>query len=269
MYTLAMRSARFKSFIAILFVLTACFTLQNSVLAQSSSLGVSRYYKVDGEVFDGDLIGIYEGKYQKTIFRYQPNVVGVYVENPTLEFRPEDTTDMKAVLSTGEAYVNVSSINGPIRVNEYVTTSEIPGVGMLATVKGPVIGTALEDFDESDPNKIGRIRVTLYIQDTGSSALAIGGEGGVNLLDVFSASKLALYQSPSDSFKYIVAAVVVMISFVFGFITFRKVAVKGVEAIGRNPLASRVIGIGILLNLIITVSIIIAGLILAYFIVTL
>ncbi len=260
---------QFISFILLIFFFLFTAFLPNIVDAQNFSLGVSTYYPVEGDINDGDIVANVDGKFVRTAFPYQPNLVGIYIEKPSIEFKPANTEGMKAILSTGEALVNVSTKNGPIKRNDFLTSSEIPGVAMLSTAKGYVIGNALEDYSESDPNKIGKIRVSIFVQDTNSSALTIGSEGGVNLLDIFSASKLALYQSPSESFKYIVAATVVIISFIFGFITFRKVAVKGVEAIGRNPLASKVIGVGILLNLIITVSIIIAGLVLAYFIVTL
>lgn len=257
---------RFK--LAILLVLFALIFPSIS-FAQNFSLGVSSYYPIEGELNDGDIIVANEGKYERSSIKYQAGIVGIYIEKPSLELKPENTEGMRPVLSSGEAYMNVTTSNGPIKRNSYLTSSDIPGVAMLSSAKGNVVGNALEDYTESDPNKIGKIKVSIYVQDTNSSALAIGDEGGINLLDIFSASKLALYESPSESFKYIVAATVVIISFIFGFITFRKVAVKGVEAIGRNPLASKVIGVGILLNLIITVSIIIAGLVLAYFIVTL
>jgi hypothetical protein len=271
-YTLIMSARTLPQFKSLILLFLGIFLFSLSAptfsLAQFS-LGVSTYYPIQGDVNDGDIIVIKDGTYEKAMSKYQPGIVGVYIEKPSLEFKPENTEGMKPVLSTGESYVNVSTTNGAIRRNDFLTSSDIPGVAMLSTAKGYVVGNALEDYNESDPTKIGKIRVSIFVQDTNSSALTLGGKEGINILDIFSASKLALYESPSDSFKYIVAATVVVISFIFGFITFRKVAVKGVEAIGRNPLASKVIGVGILLNLIITVSIIIAGLVLAYFIVTL
>lgn len=256
-------SAIFFSILLILFSISTAF-------AQSFPLGVSTYYPVEVEVNDGDIIAQVEGKFVKSTLQYQPAVIGIYVSNPSLEFRPEQLGENdKAIISSGEAYVNVTSKNGEIKRNDFLTSSDISGVAMLAPAKGHVIGTALEDYTATDTERVGKIRVNVFIQDNRASNLSLTETEGINILDIFSASKLALYQSPSESFKYIVAAVVVIISFIFGFLTFRKVAVKGVEAIGRNPLASKVIGLGILLNLVITVSIIIAGLVLAYFIITL
>jgi hypothetical protein len=264
-------SFRFSLFhkIFVAAILISFFLAVRPVDAQTFSLGISKYYPIDGDVSEGDIIVVYDGKYQKTMLKYQPNIIGIYVENPAFEVRPTDKTGQKPVISSGEIYVNATTSNGVIKRSDYLTSSDVPGVAMLADKRGPVIGTALEDYTESDTSKVGKIKVNVYIQDTSVGAFLPDIDTSVNFFDIFSASKLALYESPSDSFKYIVAATVVIISFIFGFITFRKVAVKGVEAIGRNPLASKAIGVGILLNLLITVSIIIAGLVLAYFVVTL
>ena len=81
-----------------------------------------------------------------------------------------------------------------------------------------------------------------------------------NLLDIFKLSSLATYEQPLTVFKYFISALVVFASFFFGFFVFGKVAGKGVEALGRNPLASKMITLGIIFNVIITVSIILSGL---------
>jgi len=53
-----------------------------------------------------------------------------------------------------------------------------------------------------------------------------------------------------------------------GFVAFGRVAGRGVEALGRNPLAARVIQLGIFLNVFITVAIIAAGILVAILILT-
>ena len=44
---------------------------------------------------------------------------------------------------SGRVPVKVSTKNGDIRPGDYITTSDIPGVGMRATRAGHVIGKAL------------------------------------------------------------------------------------------------------------------------------
>jgi F0F1-type ATP synthase membrane subunit c/vacuolar-type H+-ATPase subunit K len=72
--------------------------------------------------------------------------------------------------------------------------------------------------------------------------------------------------SPSPIFKYIVAAFVVLGSFVLGFLSFGRTAAKGVEALGRNPSASKIIHLGIIFNVGIVVVIVLAGLTVAFMI---
>ncbi|MBM3120288.1 MAG: hypothetical protein FJ006_12235, partial [Chloroflexi bacterium] len=55
------------------------------------------------------------------------------------------TSLSKANLSEQE--IIVSDLNGPIKIGDPITSSEIPGVGMKSTRAGPIVGKALEPFD--------------------------------------------------------------------------------------------------------------------------
>jgi hypothetical protein len=83
------------------------------------------------------------------------------------------------------------------------------------------------------------------------------------LLDVFNLSRIATYEEPIKVFKYVVAGTLVVLSFLMSFFLFARTANKGIEALGRNPLASRTIQIGILLNVTIAISIVAAGIFIA------
>jgi F0F1-type ATP synthase membrane subunit c/vacuolar-type H+-ATPase subunit K len=56
---------------------------------------------------------------------------------------------------------------------------------------------------------------------------------------------------------------------VLGYFSFGRAAAKGVEALGRNPSASRVIHMGIIFNVAIVVAIALAGLGVAFLIIRL
>ena len=62
------------------------------------------------------------------------------------------------------------------------------------------------------------------------------------------------------------AAAVVLASFILAFMTFGRTAAKGVEALGRNPSASRIIHLGIIFNVSIVIVIVLAGLTVAFLI---
>jgi hypothetical protein len=69
--------------------------------------------------------------------------------------------------------------------------------------------------------------------------------------------------SPLDSLRYLLAFIIAIISFALGFIYFGRVVRTGVEAIGRNPLASRIIQATIFVNILITIVIVLTGLAIA------
>jgi len=59
---------------------------------------------------------------------------------------------------------------------------------------------------------------------------------------------------------------IVLISFTIGFVYFGRVTTRGVEALGRNPLASRTIQLNLALNLAFMIVIILVGLGIGYLI---
>ena len=80
----------------------------------------------------------------------------------------------------GRVPVKVSSKNGIIYIGDYLTASDIPGVAVRAITAGPVIGTAMEDYTESDPTQVGKI--TMFIKNTyiPVAPLSIAADGNLN-----------------------------------------------------------------------------------------
>jgi hypothetical protein len=77
-------------------------------------------------------------------------------------------------------------------------------------------------------------------------------------------SALAAYDEPLKVFKYVISSIIIIASFAFGFIIFSRVINTGIEALGRNPLAGRMIQLSILFNVILVIIIIMSGLGLVY-----
>ena len=71
---------------------------------------------------------------------------------------------------------------------------------------------------------------------------------------------------PLESLRYLLAFLIVIIAFSVGLIYFGRVAKSGVEAVGRNPLARRMIEISVILHVALTIAIILIGLAIAYLI---
>jgi hypothetical protein len=234
--------------------------------AQSiSSIGIANYQVISAEkVEDGDII-VSTGKgYFLSTDQYDPRVSGVITVSPAISLRSTKEKNAHPVVNTGTVNVKVSGINGNVKRGDYITTSSVPGTGMKADKTGYVIGTAQHDQKFSDKKDIQLVTVALNFH-----FLQLGSPVSSSLLDVFSLSRIAAYEQPLRVFQYVVASIILLASFVFGFMIFAKVVNTGVEALGRNPLAGRMIQLSILFNVVLIIVIIMTGVSLAYIVIRL
>lgn len=226
------------------------------------TLGLANMVLVkDPNVQDGAILSSSDKGAVLSTAPYDPQVLGVVARDAGIIVSNNDSGNTVPVISDGSVYVLVSTQQGPIRKDDILTTSTIPGVGVKALKSGYVLGYALEDYTNPDPKKIGKIAVNLSLHYYNSKPTLAG-----TLTDILKIAVLPTKSSPSPIFKYIVAALVVLGSFVLGFLTFARTAAKGIEALGRNPAASAIIHLGIILNVIIVVFIILSGLGVAFLI---
>jgi hypothetical protein len=250
-----------------LFSLTFCLLLAklspHPVLAQANpqpspsgiTLGISRSVLVtDKNVQEGSVISTSDHGPILAVSPYDSQVMGVISNNAAVVLNEDQNPSNSAIVSDGLAQVLVSSKAGNIKSGDLVTTSTIPGVAIKAVQSGYVLGTALEDYNNSDPQKTGKIKVDLNLHYFNSKPVFPG-----SLTDIFKLALLSTKEGPSAIFKYILAGMVAIASLVLGFLSFARTAAKGVEALGRNPAASRIIHLGIILNIGITVIIVAAG----------
>lgn len=256
----------------LLFLLPALFLallLSPIVKAQSANdssgigtLGVARLVELkETNVKDGSILSSAE---QGTILAntaYDPQVLGVVSRDAAIILSNSTTTKGVPVISVGTVYVLVSSLEGPIKKGDMLTTSTIPGVSVKAVKSGYVLGRALESYESADPKQTGKIAADFNLHYFNAKPTLAG-----SLTDIFKLALLPTKDSPTPIFKYIVAAAVVLASLILGFVSFGRTAAKGVEALGRNPAASRVIHLGIIFNVTIVVVIALVGLTIAFLI---
>lgn len=231
-----------------------------------TSFGIANYLPIsDKNVSDGDIVSFSpQNGYFLSKTQYDISMIGVVANNPAISLEVIGGQKSSPVVSAGNTVINVTTINGNIKKGDPITTSQIPGKGMKATKTGYVTGIALEGYSNSDTHAVKQLAVTLNVHYYSTKAPLTN-----SLLDVFNLSTLAAYEEPIQAFKYFVAAVTVILSFVFGFFSFARTANKGLEALGRNPLASRRIELGILLNIIVAIVIVLSGLVVAFIVIRL
>lgn len=220
---------------------------------------VPSQYQIEGQVQDGDIICQADGGYKACNKEYDQSIYGVYIENPPLLL--EDTTVAgRAVVIGGVVTVRVNTDNGAIKKGDFITSSKTAGVGQKAMVSGYVLGVAMEDLES------GEAKVLMSL---GARVALITNTTRGNLFQTVRDALLSPTLTPLASLRYVLAAIIASAAFILGFWYFGRVAKSGVEAVGRNPLAGRLIQFSVILNLLLTALIMGSGLLIAYLILVL
>lgn len=253
--------ATFLLVASFLMLLSPTLALAQSGDTSNGTLGVARMVQInDKNIKNGSIVSSTANGIIATNTPYDPQVLGVVARDAGIILNNTKSEGVP-VISVGTVYVWVAAKNGPIKKGDLLASSTIPGVGVKADRDGYVLGSALEDYDNSNPTTPGLIAAEVNLQYFNSKPTFIG-----SLTDILKLALLPTKDSPSPIYKYIVAALVVLGSFVLAFFSFGRTAAKGVEALGRNPAASRIIHLGIIFNVAIVVIIVLAGLTVAFLI---
>ena len=256
---------RYIKILILIFSVSLLFPKDQDVYAQVDSAGVAVYIPVaDQETSNGDLICVQENIYARCSEAFSSDIFGVVTFNTTSVIEDDEMENALPVLQSGIATVNTSSVNGNIQSGDLVTSSSIPGVVQLANRNGMVVGMALEGYSSNDPDQIGKIQITVDVH----SAAALSGARS-NLYQMLRDGVRSVYLTPVETLRYLLAVLMILISFILGLVYFGRVSQTGVEAIGRNPLAKRMIQFNVVLHILLVLAIIAAGLIIAYLILAL
>ena len=242
-------------------ILLIIFVFPSGVFGQGLSSGMALSAEIGEEkslIEDGDILCTTEMGLVRCAEEYSAATYGVYSSAPSMWIENLSVGNGLPVIFSGKAMVSVSSANGPIKRGDFVATSKTPGMGVKATKSGNVLGAALDDYLEEGE---GKLLVAVAVRP---AIVATAARGSV--VETLKQGLLAPTLSPLASLRYVLAVIVVIISFVLGFVYFGRVARAGVEAMGRNPLAGRMIAVGVFFNLLLTLAIMGGGLIAAYLI---
>lgn len=213
---------------------------------------------IDEDVQEGQIVSVTENGFELSKNEYDSGIYGVVTSSPALAIENVPTEGLSHVVYAGDSLVLVSTENGDIKKFDLITTSSTPGVGMKATRNGYVLGAALEDYSQDSPGLIAvNIDPHFNSELTGTSR---------NVFDVLRSARQSAYLSPLEALRFVIAALISLLAFILGFVYFGRVAQKGVEAVGRNPLAGRKIEFSVIINVSLTALIIIVGLGISYLI---
>jgi len=197
---------------------------------------------------------------------------GVIQDNPVVVFRSEDGDVPIAEL--GKAYVNVTTLNGPIQVGDLITSSPIPGKGQrFEGDDGYILGVAHQPFSfenststilyDGNEIAIGNIVVQLSIGDNTEGLVLVP------------APAIIVNEKPKEGitggtiFRYITALIFAVASL---YLIFKKLGPnlqQGVVSVGRNPLAKSTIQKMVTFNMVLIFLVSVAVLLISFTIIVL
>jgi hypothetical protein len=95
-----------------------------------------------------------------------------------------------------------------------LTSSAVPGVGMKSTKSGYIVGQALQNLSFKKEDDISYLQVSMNLH-----FLQRGAPVSSSIWDIFSLTQIAAYEEPLRVFKYVISAIVLIMS-AFGFLIF-------------------------------------------------
>jgi F0F1-type ATP synthase membrane subunit c/vacuolar-type H+-ATPase subunit K len=246
--------------LALVFSLSSLFPIK-ALNAQVSSSGFAVSIPLKEDVEAGDIICLYDDGFRKCNSEYDTSMYGVIVDNVSVSVEDTELENSNLALTSGVAEVKVSGVGGDINDGDLITTTTNAGIGQKANESGFVLGSAIEAVTFGNPDQIQTIQVALNIHP--SSTL---GGARTNLLRYIREGLTVPVFSPVESFRYLLAVLMVIVAFTLGMIYFGRSSRAGIEAIGRNPLARREIRLTVIFNIVLTIVIVLVGLAIAYLI---
>jgi hypothetical protein len=152
------------------------------------------YYSVDNDAVAWDIVSLTGdgvSQVEKSGRAYDSRALGVISTKPGLVMGEADGSGKPVIVGlAGRVPVKVTTKNGIIKPGDYITTSDIPGVGMKATEAGRVIGKALTWYSWEEQGTLMVFIQNTYFDgfDDAEYATSLSGGLGFNpaALDRFS-----------------------------------------------------------------------------------
>lgn len=264
------RHAYFLTLLTLLFIFIGGY-FNTVVKAQefSPTVGINVILKSSDqtEAKTGLIVGKDPAEYYISRSYNDRNVAGVIAEKTDFLYTTESTEGRVTLAVDGITEVLVSNEYGAIKYGDYITTSSKPGIGAKALQNGSVIGYALEALPKSEDPKLIKIQLALSNVWNGDIIEENPFKKSSNLVEQVLFNIQSEASRSSKTFLYLIVIIIVVLSNIFGFMIFGKIAVNGIAAIGRNPLAKAIIMRSVIINSLITIFFTIGSILIALLIV--
>jgi hypothetical protein len=153
---------------------------------------------------------------------------------------------------------------GRVKKGDYITSSSKEGVGMRARIPGRVIGIALEDMPENENSYI--LKVAVRVEYVTAQALYNNSslDGDIRDYDGNPFGTNTIQTRIITYIKYASSGLLAVSGFVFSIIYYTQLSKKEVDAIGRNPMATKALKEDMKRHSFVAVFIAVSGIILSY-----
>ena len=261
------RNYAFLSLIVVYVLFSNIFLFLHPAQAASNST-IANYVPLnDSNAREGMIVAKKNEQYLLADNENNEQLIGIIVSKPAVAMNIIENTNTVPIVNAGDIKILVTGTNGPILKGDKITTSLVAGVGSKAIENNKIIATALEDFSPKNPSDLGLIMASFFMEDYKPTTLSLGNKFLNSFTNVAMAMSLASLREPSRFFRYFIASTTLVISILFGFFIFGRMAGNSIIAIGRNPLARRFIIAGIAFNTVMATLIIVSGAIIAFLII--
>ena len=250
----------------------------SSGISAQSDYTIAKSYQIEGETSDGDVIvldkdgnpklgkALSDGKFLGVV-ELIPRIV--YRKGSADSATNEAELEGTSIIQYGEVEVNTTMESGAILPGDLIGMSSIPGKAQKAgTSVKDVIGVALGAYDGAEvlgtagPDNTEYGSVLILIQP-GSAVI------DPNLGSFLDRILLSVIQNVDQAegsalvIRYILGFLIVLTSLITTFTTMGRNITKGIESIGRNPLAKVQIQTMIVLNVVLIAIINIGAVVMA------
>jgi hypothetical protein len=273
-----------KTHLFLFLCLYAMSGLLNNVRAQEPNFGITATHVIlEKDTLDGDIIALNDGrdKFIRANKPGDPKLYGVVFDNAPIIYRSIASESARPVARSGQIFVNMTTLGGDIKIGDYLTSSPVIGAGQKATdLSGYMIGVALGSFGSKDGKevtyqgkkyRVGKLKVAVGIGPASpiQNKTAGGLLGTVQQATINIMTSIKSVRDLEKIIRYILAVIIAAIAIYVSYRSFGQNITKGIEGIGRNPLAKVSIQSMIILNVVLLVIVALGGIILSLVIISL
>lgn len=241
----------------------------------------SQSYTATTAIPVGSLVALQQGSSSQIVPADSSNtdsLLGVTVASQASLVNLNSNNGNTLVVTSGNATVLVSNINGDVAKGDSLTTSPITGVAMKATAPGKIIGIATENFGSSQATSRQKI-----VNKKGESTEVALGQVSVNITvgnyqnqptltgnGVISAVQAVATSTTGKSIstaRALFALLVLLIAVVISVLILYTAVASSIRSIGRNPLSRHSILQSLIQVIIAVVVIMLSGFSIVYLII--